>query len=114
VHNGSMQLTVLQNYDYNKNGAYQFGAQAVDVNLGFTRTLNSRMTLWAAASGGVTILGAVDSVAPDGSHPLPSSSSGSSGEEEEEARDYDYGPGGNFGGFAPHRSQPPRLPAIRL
>jgi hypothetical protein len=97
VHNGSMQLTVLQNYDYNKNSVYQFGAQAVDVNLGFTHTLNSHMTLWATAWGGVTILGAVDSVAPDGT--LPLSSSGSSGEEEV-TRDYDYGPGGNFGGFA--------------
>jgi len=93
-----MQLTVLQAYDYNKNSAYQFGAQAVDVSLGFTRKMNSRMTLWTSVWGGATILGAVDSVAPDGTPQVSTASS--SGEEEPTTRDYDYGPGGNFGGFA--------------
>ena len=99
VRDGRVQLTVAQGYQYNKNDAFQFGAQSVDFNVGVVRDLNPRMSLWAMGWGGVTILGAVDSV-PPGEEAVET-------EPDEEAgqgvstgpRFYDYGPGTKFGGF---------------
>jgi hypothetical protein len=49
--------------------------------------------------GGVTILGAVDSTPQGTLTKLPFDvSSGEPHSDDEEAREYDYGPGGNFGG----------------
>ena len=99
--NGGLQLTVSQGYQFNDNDAYRFGAQSFEANLGVTRTLSSQFGLLAAAWGGVTVLGAVDSV------PLPTPEQPDLPVEQEEAgqgvstgpRFYDYGPGTNFGGF---------------
>ena len=58
---GRFQVTVSQNYDFDKNEAYEYGAQAFEVNLGVTQQLSSRISLRIVAGGGVTALGAVDS-----------------------------------------------------
>jgi uncharacterized protein DUF3943 len=98
LNDGRVQLSILQGYQYNKNDAYQFGAQSFDVDAGIVRGLTSRTSLWATAWGGLTILGAVDSIPPPGSAvPTPEEDAGqgvSTG-----PRFYDYGPGANFGGF---------------
>ena len=102
VANDSAQVTVLQGYQYNKNEAYQFGAQSIDSTIAITRKLNDRMSISATALGGVTVLGAVDSIPPEAEVVVV---------EEETAEDdpgqgvstgprfYDYGPGFNVGGF---------------
>ena len=103
LHNGALQLTIAQGYQYNKNDAYQFGAQSVEVHTATVRTLSSRSSMWAGLWGGLTILGAVDSIPP-----------GSTGAPEVEDPDapqgvstgprfYDYGPGTNFGGHISFR-----------
>jgi hypothetical protein len=96
---GRAQLSVMQGYQYNKNDAYQFGAQSFDVNLGTTKALTSRTSMWLTGWGGVTILGAVDSVPPEGST-VPEEPGEDAGQGVSTGpRFYDYGPGTNFGGF---------------
>ena len=98
LHDGRFQLSVGQGYQYNKNDAYQFGAQSFDVATGLGRNWSNRLSMLAIGWGGLTVLGAVDSVPPEGSV-VP--------EGEEDAgqgvatgpRFYDYGPGTNFGGL---------------
>ena len=96
--NGTLQLTVAQGYQYNANAAYRFGAQSVDVRLGGTKQMTQRTSVWANAWGGLTILGAVDSIPLGGAieeEPDPDAPQGvSTG-----PRFYDYGPGTNFGGL---------------
>ena len=102
-HHDSGQLTVFQGYQYNKNAAYQFGAQSVDVNVGTVHRFNARTSLWSNVYGGLTILGAVDSA------PIPTPVTQPAPEEPpaEDAgqgvstgpRFYDYGPGTNAGGL---------------
>ena len=96
--NGALQLTVAQGYQYNANAAYRFGAQSVDVRLGGTKQMTQRTSVWANAWGGLTILGAVDSIPLGGAPeevPDPDAPQGvSTG-----PRFYDYGPGTNFGGL---------------
>jgi Domain of unknown function (DUF3943) len=95
---GTLQLTVAQGYQYNANPAYRFGAESVDARLGGTKNLTDRTSVWANAWGGVTILGAVDSIPLEGKVeevPDPEAGQGvSTG-----PRYYDYGPGTNFGGY---------------
>jgi len=98
-HNGGLQMSVLQGYQYNKNPAYQFGAQSIEVLTSTVHQFTSQTSMFAGLWGGLTILGAVDSIPP-----------GHTGEEEPPPdpdapqgvstgpRFYDYGPGTNFGG----------------
>ncbi len=99
---GQLQLTVSQGYQFNNNEAYRFGAQSFEVNASIRRNPTAHLSFWAAAWGGVTVLGAVDS------KPLPGVSAPVVPEEPAEEpgqgvsvgpRFYDYGPGTNFGGF---------------
>ena len=91
---GGAHVSVSQGYQYANNDAYRFGAQSVDLNAGFTRGLSSSVSLWVMASGGVTVLGAADSVPLTPAQRVSAASStGSSGEPT--TRDYDYGPGSN-------------------
>jgi hypothetical protein len=100
---GALQFSLLQDYQFTANDAYQFGAQAFEANLGHLRQLSTRNSMWMSGWGGVTILGAVDS------QPLPTpiGQPAPEPEEEEDAgqgvstgpRGYDYGPGTNAGGF---------------
>jgi hypothetical protein len=109
---GAVQLNVAQGYQFNSNSAYRFGAQSFEANLSFVKDLSSTVSMWAAGWGGVTVLGAVDSL-PPGTTP------GEIPEEEEPDPDagqgvstgprfYDYGPGTNFGGlfFLRHGRRP--------
>jgi len=93
---GRFQLTVSQNYDFDKNEAYEFGAQAFEVNLGVTQQLSSRVSVRIVAGGGVTVLGAVNSrplVEPE--DPMPAAIESGQGISEG-PRTFDYGPGSNF------------------
>jgi hypothetical protein len=95
---GGLEFSVLQTYNYQNNDAYATGSQAIDAAIGTTRALSGRTNLWILGWGGVTVLGAVDSL-PLGVSEKP--------EEEEEPtagqgvsegpRYYDYGPGSDFG-----------------
>ncbi len=100
-HNDRLQLTVSQGYQFNKNSAYQFGAQSLETNLSVARSVTSTISLWTAVWGGVTILGAVDSIPPPGAEsPVPEEPDGDVGQGVSTGpRFYDYGPGANFGGF---------------
>jgi hypothetical protein len=96
---GGVQMNVAQGYQYLKNSAYQFGAQSVELHTGISRALTSRFSFWANGWGGLTILGAVDSL-PLGGVPEPASPPSSSEDgHSTEPRYYDYGPGTVFGGF---------------
>jgi hypothetical protein len=53
---------VIQTYNYNNNDAYSTGSQAIDAGLGTSRALSSRLNFWILGSGGLTVLGAVDSL----------------------------------------------------
>ena len=91
VKNGSVQLAAIQGFSYNNNEAYQFGAQSFDFATGFTSRLSTSLTMSGAVSGGVTVLGAVntDAIEPPDEPQV--------GEQSEVPtnRDYDYGPGSN-------------------
>jgi hypothetical protein len=109
------QFTVIQSYDYQTNDAYATGAQSVEAALGVTRSLSSRTDLWVMGWGGLTVLGAVDSLPlgiterPEKPEPGPGGGQGVS----EGPRFYDYGPGGTFGALA-HLSRDRRLFAALL
>ena len=80
---GRYQFTVAQAYDFISNGAYEFGGQGVLLALKRDYALSSRTSMAVTGGAGVTLLGAVDSVAQRGPE-----------------RDYDYGPGTTFAGEA--------------
>jgi hypothetical protein len=96
---GRFQVNVEQAYDFEQNDAYQFGAQSFELHGSFTSKLSERTSMYVLGWGGLTALGAVDSL-PPGFVPEP--------EEPEEPpeggqgvsegpRFYDYGPGSTFG-----------------
>jgi hypothetical protein len=97
------QFMVLQNYDFESNDAYHYGAQSFSAMAAWTGTLTPRTSLWFGGSGGLTILGAVDSL-PLGVEEVPAepeTPTGDAGQGVAEGpRYYDYGPGGNFSAFA--------------
>ena len=84
-------LNIVQDFDFNQNDAYEFGAQAVAVKIGFVGASRATTDLWLDAWGGATLLGTVDSRAR--------TQIGSAGDTAT-ARRYDYGPGSNFGASA--------------
>ena len=61
---GHYQFNVLQTFDFIMNPAYDYGGQGVDLEVGMTRQIFSDTTLWMAGAGGVTMLGAVNTLAP--------------------------------------------------
>jgi hypothetical protein len=95
-------FSALQSYDFQTNDAYSTGAQSFEGAFSVTHDLSQRLGVWFVGWGGITVLGAVDSL-PFGVTEKP--------EEEEHGSDagqgvsegpryYDYGPGGNFGASA--------------
>jgi Domain of unknown function (DUF3943) len=100
LNDGRLQLSVLQSYGYEKNDAYSTGSQSFEVAIGGAHDFSSQSKLRVVGWGGLTVLGAIDSL-PLGVEEVP--------DEEEEAgegagqgvsegpRFYDYGPGANFG-----------------
>ncbi len=91
-------ITVSQDYQYNKNSAYQFGAQAVATNFSYSKQLSSHNSMFLAGWGGVTILGAIDSIPLGGIVEVPVDPDAGQGVSTG-PRYYDYGPGGNLGAF---------------
>ena len=97
LENEAFQFNVLQTYDYQNNDAYQTGSQSFDAALTFSSSSASRTRVQMMGWGGLTVLGAIDSL-PLGVTEKPE-------EEESDAeqgvsegpRFFDYGPGSNFG-----------------
>ena len=50
------QLNIVQDYDFNQNQAYKFGAQAFEVNTAFTGKLSSRTAVRVGGWGGLIAL----------------------------------------------------------
>ena len=100
--NDTLLLSVAQGYQFISNDAYRFGAQSFEANVSVVKRYDSGMSMWIAGWGGVTILGAVDSLPPGltpgeipDEEPDPDAPQGvSTG-----PRFYDYGPGGNAGAY---------------
>ena len=88
-------FAIAQNYQFNSNPAYRYGAQAFDGVFIGEKRFNPRWSLLALGGGGATVLGAVDSIPLSGiapEEPPPDAGQGvSTG-----PRYYDYGPGGNL------------------
>ncbi len=88
---GQAQLSVFQTFDYSTNLAYSFGGQGVEVEVAMAHRMSRGTSLWMAATGGSTFLGAVDSLVPP---PAPDTLD----PELVARRTYDYGPTLRFGG----------------
>ena len=96
---GSFQFSVAQAYDFQTNDAYSFRRAVVRCGRSaFTQPLSSRINLTLVGSGGLTVLGAIDSLplgvteVPEEEHEEPTGGQGVS----EGPRFYDYGPGSKF------------------
>jgi hypothetical protein len=97
---GALHFSSIQTYDYQKNNAYATGSQSIDAAIGATRALSPRMAFWFLGWGGVTVLGAIDSL-PLGVTEKPEEQEPTAGQGVSEGpRYYDYGPGSDFGALA--------------
>ena len=98
--NGALQLSVAQGYQFNSNNAYRFGAESFETIFSVVKRFSSGTSMWAAGWGGITILGAVDSL-PPGLKPedIPEEDPNAPQGVSTGPRFYDYGPGGNAGGY---------------
>jgi hypothetical protein len=98
LRNDKVQFSVVQSYNYENNDAYTTGSQSFEGAFGISQNLSSRTRLWVLGWGGLTILGAIDSL-PLGLTERPKDEpSGNAGQGVSEGpRYYDYGPGSNFG-----------------
>ena len=95
-----LQFSVIQTYNYQNNDVYSTGSQAIDAAIGTTRALSPRTNFWILGWGGVTVLGAVDSL-PLGVAQKPEEEEANAGQGVSEGpRYYDYGPGSDFGTLA--------------
>jgi hypothetical protein len=111
---GKVQFTITQNYDFDKNEAYEFGAQAFEANLGVLQQLSSRVSMYLTGGGGVTALGAVNSV-PLVPLDLPDSDPSEGGQGISEGpRTFDYGPGSNFAASAVFRYDDREFAVLRF
>jgi hypothetical protein len=97
AHEG-LQFNVSQAYDYNKNNAYQFGAQSFNVSASHLGKISPRLSYWLSGFAGLTALGAVDSIPLTGKVETPVSDDPAKQGVSEGPRYYDYGPGSNVGG----------------
>jgi hypothetical protein len=95
-----IQVNVVQNYDFMKNDAYQYGAQSFTVTTALKFRPSSSLAFRVVGWGGATALGAVDSLPLTGVVPeTPPEESAGQGVSEG-PRYYDYGPGGLYGARA--------------
>jgi hypothetical protein len=99
---GRFQMNVVQAFDFDQNSAYQIGAQSFEAHATFTGKLSSRISTHLTGWGGLTALGAVDSLPPGETVPIEEPpDEGDAGQGVSEGpRFYDYGPGGTFGAGA--------------
>lgn len=97
----SVQFTVAQSYDFQDNDAYNFGAQSFEAIVGVTREFSPRYAMRLLGSGGLTVLGAINSL-PLGVEEVPEEEVDPDAPQgvSEGPRFYDYGPGSNFSGAA--------------
>jgi hypothetical protein len=96
----AFQFSVIQTYNYQTNDAYSTGSQAIDAAIGTTRAITKRTSFWILGWGGLTVLGAVDSL-PAGVTEKPEEKEPTAGQGVSEGpRFYDYGPGSDFGTLA--------------
>jgi len=95
---GGVQFSVVQSYDFQKNDAYATGSQSFEGAFGFTQNLSSTTRFLMLGWGGLTVLGAIDSL-PIGLSEVPEEEeTGDAGQGVSEGpRFYDYGPGSDFG-----------------
>ena len=100
---GRLQINVQQAYDFEQNDAYQFGAQSFELHGSTSIKLSESTSMYVVGWGGLTALGAVDSLPPgfvpepeDGEEPTDGEDPGQG--VSEGPRFYDYGPGSTFGG----------------
>jgi hypothetical protein len=102
LRNGRLQFSVVQSYDFQSNDAYSTGSQSFDVMVGSLWKLSTATSLRVTGWGGLTVLGAVDSLPVDLTAPPPEEEEeGSAGQGVSEGpRYYDYGPGSNVGATA--------------
>jgi hypothetical protein len=91
-----MSFSILQVYQFNNNPAYRFGAQAFETTLSGEKRLGSRFSMLTFAGGGVTVLGAVDSIPLEGITPEPEPPPDAGQGVSTGPRFYDYGPGANL------------------
>jgi len=97
---GALQFSAIQTYDYQNNAAYSTGSQSIDAAIGTSRALSARTKFWILGWGGLTVLGAVDSL-PIGVTEKPEEQVPTAGQGVSEGpRYYDYGPGSDFGTLA--------------
>jgi hypothetical protein len=98
----SVEFSVVQSYDFQKNDAYATGSQSFEGAFSYAHKLSTNTRMWVLGWGGLTVLGAIDSL-PLGLTEVPEeeeeeSEEGDAGQGVSEGpRYYDYGPGGNFG-----------------
>jgi hypothetical protein len=98
---GKTQFSVVQSYDFQSNDAYATGAQSLEVTIGAMPRLSSRTDMTLLGWGGVTVLGAVDSLPEGLTEPPPAPEGPGAGQGVSEGpRYYDYGPGSTFGALA--------------
>jgi hypothetical protein len=96
----ALQLNVSQGYQFNSNDAYSFGAQSFETSLSVVKRYSPDTSLWIAGWGGVTVLGAVDSLPPDLSEEdIPEENPDAPQGVSTGPRFYDYGPGTNAGAY---------------
>jgi hypothetical protein len=96
---GKLQFNVLQDYEYEKNDAFQTGGQSIEGSLGTRRQITDRSALSLIGWGGLTVLGAVDSLPVDVEE-RPEEEANAIQGVSEGPRYYDYGPGSLFGAVA--------------
>jgi hypothetical protein len=100
LHRGGLQFNVRQTYDYQSNDAYATGSQSFEAVLGARWSMSTRTNLTVMGWGGLTVLGAVDSLPLGVTEKPPEQVSPSAGQGVSEGpRYYDYGPGSDFGAF---------------
>ncbi len=60
--NGKVQFSVVQSYDFQSNDAYATGSQSFETAFGFMQDLSSKTRVRVLGWGGLTVLGAIDSL----------------------------------------------------
>jgi hypothetical protein len=99
LRSGRLQFSVIQDYEYQTNDAYQTGSQSFDASISRTYGSGSGTRVMLLGWGGLTVLGAVDSLPVDLEAPPPEQEDSVQGVSEG-PRYYDYGPGSLFGATA--------------
>jgi hypothetical protein len=105
------QFNVMQTFDFIVNPAYDYGGQGLDLEVGMSRQIFGGTTLWMAGAGGLTFLGAVNSLIPPMAAEIPAETDVEAETQTfvgDPDRPYDYGPGFRWSGFIQmsHGSQP--------